>query len=503
MFLFAKKPNKTLNQTLQNKAQQGVQMKTNAELTSEFIDMLNDADGDVAGRLKVAKYMAQSSAIVHNEHIKSSVVPRFFNNKSYLAMKNCAERAHKILCKVMQHYLEDPSYRNIFSFDPRLEDLILIPRRYKAMLPFARVDTFMDENRCTFKFCEFNADGSAGMNENREVTVAVAQSDTYRKFAQKYRLESCELFNAWVDEFLSIYETFENRVTHPRFAICDYLDHGVVDEFKIFASVFNRRGYPCKIVDVRDVSFRDGVLRDKDGEEINAIWRRCVTNDVLEFWNESQDLIEAVREGAVALIGSFAGHIVHDKQINKALFHPKTHEFLTEDEIAFVKETVPYTAFLDDGEVDLEDIKANKDNWIIKPTDAYGGDDVYAGRQLGQSEWEQVINKFANGSAGAPFIVQTFISPFKSEVVPYETVEEIEELIKKGTEISKNVTIQKYNNLNGLYLFNGHFGGVFSRLGPRHIITKPMGAITCATIWVHDEEETPKSRGLAINVKVK
>ena len=190
---------------------------------------------------------------------------------------------------------------------------------------------------------------------------------------------------------------------------------------------------------------------------------------------------------------------MHDKQINKALFHPKTREFLTEAEIAFVEDTVPFTAFLDSSEVDIDKIRAEKDKWIIKPTDAYGGDDVYAGRQVTQDEWDRVIDKFANGAAGAPFIVQTFIAPYKTEVVPYETVEETRAL----AESIPNFKVEKYNNLNGLYLFNGQFAGVFSRLGPHHIITKPMGAITCATIWVKDAQGAPKSRGLAINMKVK
>lgn len=78
---------------------------------------------------------------------------------------------------------------------------------------------------------------------------------------------------------------------------------------------------------MRDLRFDGSVLLDKEGKQINAIWRRCVTNDVLDFWDESQDLIEALRHEAVALIGSFAGHIVHDKQIFEALYHPETKAF--------------------------------------------------------------------------------------------------------------------------------------------------------------------------------
>jgi hypothetical protein len=457
-------------------------MKTNTELTQEYFDIIAGLDGDIEGRQRAAEYMARSTAIVHDKHVACSFIPRLFNDRTYRAMKECAETAHRILCKVMQHYLDDPDYRDVFHFDPRLEEIILIPRRYDSLLPFARVDTFMNEDDYTFKFCEFNGDGSAGMNENREITLSVAGTPTFREFVKSYRVQTCEIFNQWVGEFIDIYETFENRVKNPRFAIADYLDHGVVAEFKHFARLFEYRGYPCTVVDVRELTFDGEVLRDKNNQRVDAIWRRCVTNDVLEFWDETQPLIEAVRAGKVALIGSFAGHIIHDKQINKALFHPKTRAFLTEDEAKFVDETVPFTAFLNDDDVDLEEIRTTKDKWIIKPTDAYGGDGVYAGAQVDQQTWDEVVDKYANGAAGAPFIVQTFISPYKTDTIPYETVEEL----ANG---DKPVERAQYNNLNGLYLLNGKFGGVFSRLGPKHIITKPMGSITAATIWVHDEQD--------------
>ena len=41
-----------------------------------------------------------------------------------------------------------------------------------------------------------------------------------------------------------------------------------------------------------------------------------------------------------------------------------------------------------------------------------------------------------------------------------------------------------YNNLNGLYLYNGTFQGVFSRLGPLPTISKENQGMTAATIWV-------------------
>ena len=460
-------------------------MTTNAELTQEYFDIMAQLEGDAESRRAARAYMRASTAIVHHRVVESSFVPRLFNRKTYEAMKHTSETAHRILCKVMQRYLDDPAYRRVFDFDPRLEELILLPRRYDSLLPFARVDTFLDEDTYRIQFCEFNGDGSSGMNENREITHSVERTTTFQEFSRRHRVEGCELFEAWVEAFAHIYATYEHRVENPRFAICDYLENGVVDEFYLFAELFRQRGYDCTVADVRELTFDGETLRDKEGLPIHAIWRRCVTNDVLDFWEESQQLIDAVRAEKVALIGSFAGHIVHDKQIFKALFHPMTQEFLTAEEINFVEQTVPSTNFLDSGSVNLEQIRANKDAWIIKPTDHYGAADVYAGCFVSQEEWEALIDRFADSRAGFPFIVQRYIRPFKTETLPPDAA--LDTLPENATAAEVLAAASQpalYNNLNGLYLYDGVFQGVFSRLGPLPTISKDMQGMTAATIWV-------------------
>ena len=450
----------------------------NAAYTQEYIDIANSLDGDVPGRRAARAYMDASTAIVHHQVVSTSFVPKLYDAASRQVMRDVVETTHRILCKVMQHYLDDAEYRKIFDYDPRLAELILVPRGYDALLPFARFDIFLDENTGDVAFCEFNGDGSSGMNENREITHSVEQTATFKEFAKRHHVEGCELFDAWVREFAAIYATYEHRVENPRFAICDYLQNGVVDEFHLFAKRFTEAGYPCTVCDVRDLTFDGEVLHDAQGQPVHAIWRRCVTNDVLEYWDQSQALIEAVKAQKVALIGSFAGHIVHDKQIFEALFNPATQAFLTPEEIAFVERTVPQTRYLDEREVDFDAIRADKDAWIIKPTDAYGAADVYAGCFQTQEQWDAIVAKFANGAAGAPFLVQRYITPFKTQIlVPDNDIANLSD-----QEVQREPVL--YNNLEGLYCYNGTFQGIFSRLGPYPTISKPMKGITCATIWV-------------------
>ena len=69
-------------------------------------------------------------------------------------------------------------------------------------------------------------------------------------------------------------------------------------------------------------------------------------------------------------------------------------------------------------------------------------------------------------------------TPYKTETLPPDTgISELaDDQVRREPEL--------YNNINGLYLFNGHFAGVFSRLGPLPTISKDMQGMTAATIWV-------------------
>ncbi len=449
-------------------------------LTQEYFDILASLKGDIEGRKAAQAYMQTSTAIVHHQVVACSFIPRLYNDEIWKSFAAIAETTHRILCKVIEHYLNDAAYRRIFSYDPRLEELILLPRGYDALLPFARIDVFFNEDTLECGFCEFNADGSSGMNENREITHSIEQSQTYQRMAQVHTLEPCELFYTWAREFIAIYQSYQHAVSQPRFAICDYLDHGVVDEFKVFCTIFAELGYECVVCDVRDLVFDGETLQTSEGLEVNAIWRRSVTNDVLEFWDESQDLISAVRAEKVALIGSFAGHIVHDKQIFEALYHPLTQAFLTNEENAFIASHVPQTRFLDDEHVNIAEIRATKDQWIIKPTDAYGAQDVFAGIGQTQQAWDALIDRFANKASGAPFLVQRYITPYQTLTLPPDSA------ILTTPPEQVETTPRWYNNLQGLYVYNGVFTGVFSRLGPQATISKDCEGMTAATIHVYD-----------------
>lgn len=458
---------------------------SNAALTDEYLDIIESLDGDIPGRRAANRFMQTSTARYHHEVVPSTFVPRLFDDASWQVLGRFAEDCYSILAKVISHYAESSTYRALFHFDPRMERLMLLPRGYHEPLPFARVDVFLDEDDLSCRLCEFNADGSSGMNEDREVTASIRQSRSYTEFSRRHRIESCELFDSWVRAFVDIYRETAGNSNHPHIAICDYLDLGVTEEFEVYAQHFHDAGYDCSVLDVRALHYDGRHLHGPDGRTIDAIWRRSVGTDVLRFWEESQDLIRAVEHQAVVLIGSFAGHLVHDKQLFDVLMLPQTHELLTPHEIRLLQAAVPTTSFLDASNQRVRRVKAQKDRWVVKPSDSYGAHDVHLGIMYGQEEWEAIVDRCSkrraiDGTQTSHYLAQAYIEPYRSLTLPADT--NIDQL--SDAEVCRKPFY--YRNLSGLYLYRGKFQGVFSRIGPHPIVCGAHDGLAAATLYVCD-----------------
>ena len=97
-------------------------MLSNNAYTQEYFDIMESLGGDIESRRAAYDYMKNSTAIVHHQVISTSFVPRLYDRRTREIMRTTVETTHRILCKAIEHYLEDPDYRTIFDYDPRLAE---------------------------------------------------------------------------------------------------------------------------------------------------------------------------------------------------------------------------------------------------------------------------------------------------------------------------------------------------------------------------------------------
>lgn len=375
-------------------------------------------------------------------------IQKIYTQEDDALFRQVVETTHRICCKVIRHYLEDPSYRKGFGFSPELEELILADPGYDDPLPMARFDIFYHEDSGDFRFCEINTDGTSAMNEDYNLDKINLLNPAHQFIRRKYQIQSYELFDSWVKTFLHLYQGF--RQSHPdapevpNVAVVDFLDRGNVPEFREFARRFQAAGVYCNVVDIREMQYRDGVLYAPEGYPIHGIYRRAVTADVMENYDQVGDFLEAYRAGKVFLCGSFRTQVVHAKTFFTVLHQEETRELLTAEEWDFVQKHVPYTCDFGDGSITLEQVLRDKDRYILKPNDSYGSDSVADGKGHSQEEWEALCRKYYNHG----YICQEYAEQYATPNVDF--------MFGDGK-------VRDYINMNGLYSYNGSFAGVFTR----------------------------------------
>ena len=440
------------------------------ELNREYCEnTAKEKAAHAASALRAIEYINGSTAKYHGRCVSTLYVPKMFTEEDVCNFRNLVKVLYGIFDKVIRHYREDAEYRSLFGFPGKLEELILRSPVYKSRIPIARIDIFYNEETKDFKFCEFNTDGSSAMNEDRELNHALRLTLGYETLVKRYDVETFELFDSWAETSLRIYRETDGAKEKPHVAIVDFMESATNNEFEIFAERYRRRGVECEICEIRKLTYRDGKLFGAGETPIDLIYRRAVTSDIMSHYEEVSDFIAAVKDGAVCLIGDFTTQIAHNKILYQILHHPMTQEFLTEEQRAYVKAHVPYTALMTADYLPYEEIVRKKDRFILKPLDSYGSKGVFAGVEYASdAEWKEIVD--AHRIDG--YLVQEFC-------VPYQT---------KNIDFSKGADAEwiSVSNLTGLFVYDGVFKGLYSRVSRGKIISTQYSEIALPSVVVRE-----------------
>lgn len=422
------------------------------------------------------KYIQESTAKYHNRAVRTLYIPKIFTTNETEKFAELVKQLYTIFDKVIFEYENNQEYRKLFNFSSVLEELILRERTYSVNIPIARIDIFYNEETSEFQFCEFNTDGTSAMNEDRELNKALKLTKAYKEMEKKYTISTCELFDSWIDEFLKNYEAFAKKYQHkkiPNVAIVDFMEFATENEFKIFQERFLSREIQCEICDIRELKWNGKECIAPSGMVVDAIYRRAVTTDILAKQEEVTDLIEAVRANAVCLVGDFRTQIVHNKILFKILHLPQTKKLLCDEENEYIKAHVPYTVslttdlFNTNAELQAE-VLNKKDGWIIKPEDSYGSHGVHAGTESTKEEWGERVQECIDKT----YILQRFYDPYVLKNMDLTAIE------------NDTFKWSPTSNLTGLFVYNGLFKGMYSRISYDKMISTQYNEMSLPTIIV-------------------
>lgn len=436
-------------------------------LQAEYLEISRSLEGDVASRSVADGILMERGAYYHEGPVQWSFIPKVFSRSdiSYLAW--IAETMGRIMNKVTEAYARDRRIRDFFGFSSEVEELCLAPVPYEEPIPIARVDIFLNEETGEFQFCELNTDGSSGMLATSEVTYANLRTRTGFEFSRRHAVTSFDIYGACVNAVLSAYRAAGGARERPAIAAVDFSESIAVHEIERFRAEFEARGASLRFSDLRDLSYRDGVLSDSQGP-IDCVWRRVVVSDMeLKPCNGVEAFAACARDGRVPIVGAFRTWPCATKTVF-ALFHdPLIEEVLDPEEVAFVREHVPET-FMLDGSSDLSRFR-QRERWIAKPRDGFNGLGVRAGSECTEEEWSETLEHMARTGG----TVQAYAPQFYS--VNFE-----------GGAGAVGQEEARYSNMEGLYLFDGAFAGVFTRCGATAVIGEHTGRLNMGCLVVDE-----------------
>lgn len=432
------------------------------EFDKEYIgNVFNDKESFFNDYKDVVEKVNNSTAIYKGSPIPFLYMPKFYGEDDLKKFVHIKDKMFSIMNKVIDRYMIDSEFRAKFHFEKELEELILTEHKYKVNIPMARVDIFYREDG-SFKFCEINADGSSAMNEDRELSRILMDSIGVKTMKEGYEIKSFELFESWVKEIVSIYHE-SNSKEKPVIGIVDFTDRASLIEFEVFKDAFERLGYEAHIIDPRDLVYADGRLMHDD-KEIDVVYRRLVTRDMMERRNEIPDFIRACKDPNICIVGSIKTQIVHNKIIFKILHDEDTLEMFTVDEREFIKAHVPYTIeFI--GKHDIEKLIKEKNTLILKPMDLYASKGVYTGIDYNDEDWQKLLEDCVDND----YLLQEYYTPNKTDLLEFVDGEPV---------------VSTFNNITGLYIYNETLYGLYSRIGKNPIISGLHECYTLANMLI-------------------
>jgi len=209
------------------------------------------------------------------------------------------------------------------------------------------------------------------------------------------------------------------------------------------------------------------------------VYKRLLVNEYLPIIDQYPALLDAYRAGAVCMVNSFRGKLVHKKAIFAVLTNEKYSKLFNAAELSVIAANVPWTRKFCDGDtffrgerIDLvEWTRINCSKLALKPNDDYGGHGIYIGWNSSRAEWDAAI---AAALASGDYLVQERVKTSK-EIFP----------MLFGLE-GKIDMVEQLVDLDPL-LFNGTVGSAFTRLSVTELANVTSGGGMVPTFVISEK----------------
>ncbi len=354
----------------------------------------------------------ERSVLFGDRPMAHSLRPTFVTERMYTDVQDVVYLIRQAILRIASAFFNDEQVlREELGMRPWEIELASIPTNIVRLSALSRMDAFVTPD--SFKFVEVNGESPAGIAYIHELGRIYQELPLFQTFCERFPVRFISPLEHTVAALLMLYhEQFGGHEEHPTFAIVDKLDVPTIHEFRLVKAYLERHGYPCVIADPRSLEIRDGWVY-AEGQRVDVLYRRILLSEFYEMRDECPAFLEGYQAQKTCYINTFRSKLVHKKAIFSFLTDDRYAHVLNESQLDAIREHIPWTRLLREGRtrfrglnIDLVPfVRNNREYFVLKPNDEYGGKGVYLGFDTSQSEWDTVLNR----SIGEDFVVQEVV----------------------------------------------------------------------------------------------
>ena len=448
------------------------------EAVTYYHHLLDDADLASASQRLLDEQLESSRLIFGGRRLSPYLRPHFVTETDWSRITATCETIFGALQKVKDLAITDDAMLDELGVTEIERTLVKIDPKYSHVSPTSRLDSFLTDD--SYSYVELNGESPAGIAFSDSATEIFKSLPVMQKFAERYAVRGLEGSSKMLDVLLKCYAEFcGGKPDHkPVIAIVDLKDLPTIKEFELFRDFFEANGYKSIICSPDELEF-NGSRMSCNGVEIDIVYKRLLVNEYLPIMDDQPALVDAYRAGAICMVNSFRGKLVHKKAIFAVLTNERYKYLFNDDELSAISKHVPWTRkFRDENTVNksetidlVEWTRSNPHKLVLKPNDDYGGHGIFIGWNSTESEWDEAI---ALAVKNGDYLVQ-------------ERVKTAKEFFPMITDDAGNwEMVEQLVDLDPL-LFLGKVGSAFTRLSSSELANVSSGGGMVPTFIISEK----------------
>jgi hypothetical protein len=275
--------------------------------------------------------------------------------------------------------------------------LALIHPGYSFATITARLDGFFIGGE--LKFVEYNAENPSSLTDQSGLNQILFELRAQQRLAERYRLRQFAPVAGLLHALLTTWREWGGRGA-PHVAILDWHDLPTEHEFVLLRNYLASSGIPAIICAPDELEYQNGKLRRGDFR-IDLVYKRVIYNEFLARYDETHPLLQAYRRHDVCLINPLRCKLLHKKTSFEFLTDPTYQTWFTAHEHEAIAQCIPWTRLVRARQTSyrgqavdlLELLRREREQFILKPNDDYGGRGVLFGSKASAGEWETALEQ--------------------------------------------------------------------------------------------------------------